>query len=424
MATDKGGNFAAGFAILAPLLLGLAGGAVDMIAYNRNMQRMQNAADAAALAAAREGSLKGWDEQIASSIASTFAAENLGQAAPDANLATMKTSLTAPSGQVQVDTVVDKPNRTVSVTLEMDYYPYFFVGFFRNNPQIRVSSQANVASEMNICIIGLDPLASGTVQLSGSAKVTAPKCAVYSNSVATNGFAAKDKSFLTSDYNCSAGGIDGPLTNFSTKPTTDCRPVADPLAARGVPASAKCDFTNKTVSGLITFLNPGVYCGGIRITNMANVLFKPGTYIIKDGELKSDLGGILAAKGVTFIFVGNNSRFNFDATTIIGFSAPETGAYAGILFYQDPAAPSQATFEVSSKDAGTLLGTIYLPKGIFKVHAANKIGEKSAYTVIVARKLDIGATADLVINADYALTKVPVPSGIGPQGGGKARLLN
>ena len=424
MVKDRGGNFAAGFAILAPLLLGVSGGAVDMIAYNRNLQRMQNAADAAALAAAREGSLRGWNVNIATSIASTFAAQNLGQAVPDATMAQIQSTSSGASGLVRVATTVDAPNRTVSVTLEMDYYPYFFLGYFRNSPQIRVTSQANVAGEMNICVIGLDPLAPGTLQLSGDAKVTAPKCAVYSNSVATNGFAAKDRSFLTSDYNCSAGGIDGPLTNFSTTPTTDCRPAADPLAARGVPASPSCNYTNKSVSGLITFLNPGVYCGGIRITNKANVLFKPGTYIIKEGELKSDLGGILAAKGVTFIFVGNKSRFNFDASTIIAFSAPETGAYAGILFYQDPAAPSLATFEVSSKDAGILLGTIYLPNGIFKVHSANKVGEKSAYTVIVARKLDIGATADLVINADYSTTKVPVPSGIGPQGGGKARLIN
>ena len=189
-----------------------------------------------------------------------------------------------------------------------------------------------------------------------------------------------------------------------------------------MPPSSTCNFTNKSVTGLITVLNPGVYCGGIRVTNKANVLFKPGTYVIRDGEMKSNLGGILGGKGVTFVFVGANSRFNFDATTVIAFSAPETGAYAGILFYQDPAAPVLATFEVSSKDAGVLLGTIYLPNGIFKVHAANKVGEKSAYTVIVARKLDIGVTAELVINADYALTKVPVPSGVGSQGG-NARLV-
>ncbi len=423
MAKDKAGNFAAGFAILVPMLLGVAGGAVDMAAYHRNMQRMQDAADMAALAAAREGSLKGWDEQIAASIAATFASENLGLPVPDLAGAKMA-AMSSPSGQLQIATAVDAPNKTVKVTLEMDYYPYFFLGYFRSSPQIRVTAQANVAGEMNICVIGLDPSASGTLQLTGTSKVTAPNCAIMSNSVSTDGFIAKDNSLLTSDYNCSAGGVVGAAKNFTTNPTTDCRPVADPLAARGIPPAASCNYTNKVVSGFVTVLSPGVYCGGINIKDKANVLFKAGTYVIKDGELKSNLGGISAGKGVTFVFVGEGSRFAFDATTTISFSAPETGSYAGILFYQDPAMVNMLTYEISSVKAGLLLGTIYLPNGTFKVHAANKVGEQSAYTVIVARKLDIGSAADLVINADYAATKVPVPNGVGPLGKGNARLTN
>ncbi|MGB8818893.1 MAG: pilus assembly protein TadG-related protein [Rhizobiaceae bacterium] len=413
---DRAGHFAVGFALLAPLLFGLAGGAVDMIAFERNLKRMQHAADIAALAAAREGSLQGWDEQIASQIAAQFAAGNLEEtfaAAGEAKTVAMSDS----GGQYRIATAVDQFNKTVTVTIENDYYPYFFLGYFRHSPQISVQAQANVSGEMNICVIGLDPASAATFQLSDDAKLTAPKCAVFSNSVATDGFIADGESLLTSDYNCSAGGFVGAARNFSGKSVTDCRPVDDPLAARGAPASSSCNFTNKTVSGLITFLNPGVYCGGIRVTNKANVVFKPGTYVIKDGEFKSDLGGILGGVGVTFVFVGPNSRFNFDATTIVAFSAPETGAYAGILFYQDPMAPWLTTFEISSKEAGILLGTIYLPNGIFKVHAANRIGDKSAYTVIIARKLDIGATADLVINANYASTKVPVPDGVGPSTG-------
>lgn len=421
---DRSGNFAAAFAIIVPLLLGVAGGAVDMIAFQRNMRSMQDAADGAALAAAREGSLKGWDQQIASEIASLIALENLGQSAPDTSQAMAKSSSSAPAGQYRVNTAVDPVNKTVKVTVEMDYYPYFFLGYFRNSPQISVSSQANVAGEMNICIIGLDPAASGTLQMSDSAKVTAPKCAVFSNSVATNGFIAKDNAVLTSDYNCSAGGIEGLTKNFTTKPTTDCRPVADPLAARGVPVDKGCNYTNKVVSGLITILSPGTYCGGIQIKDNANVLFRPGVYVIKNGELKSNLKGISAGKGVAFVFVGEGSRFDFDNSTRIAFSAPETGPYAGILFYQDPAMVNTLTYEISSEKAGVLLGTIYLPNGIFKVHAANPVGEESAYTVIVARKLDIGKTAELVINADYASTKVPVPDGLGPTGSGSARLTN
>lgn len=110
--------------------------------------------------------------------------------------------------------------------MEMGVITRIPLGDLRNSPQIRVSAQANVAGEMNICVIGLDPSASGTVQLTGTSKVTAPNCAVLSNSVSTDGFVATDNSLLTSDYNCSAGGIVGAAKNFTTNPTTDCRPVA------------------------------------------------------------------------------------------------------------------------------------------------------------------------------------------------------
>lgn len=418
---DRSGHFAVGFALLMPLLFGLVGGAVDFVAFERNMKRMQDAADLAALAAAREGSLQGWNEQIASEVALKFASENLGQAVSTPEMAKAQSS--SPSGEYRIATSVDTVTKSVTVSVENDFYPYFYLGYFRPSPQISVSAKASVTGEMNLCVIGLDPSAAGTLSLTSFAKVTAPACAVFSNSTSATGMIAKDDALLAAEYSCSAGGFDGAAKNYTKVPVTDCRPVDDPLAARGVPASDKCDFTKKTVSGLVTFLDPGVYCGGIRITNYANVGFKPGVYVIKDGELKSDLGGIVGGNGVTFVFTGKGSRMNFDKSTVLSFKAPETGNYAGILLYQDPKSPAIETFEISSKTASILLGTIYLPNGIFKVHAQNKVGDKSAYTVILARKLDIGAKADLVINANYGATKVPVPTGLGPQSG-EIRLVN
>lgn len=406
----RGGNFALSFAVLLPVLLGLSGGALDFMIYANQIKRMQNAADAAVLAAAKESSLKGWSPQQAQAIAQSYVDENL----KDIGASSSSSSMAKTSGAFTTIATVDVAAKTVNVEIQMNEYPYFFLGYFRHDPQIAVASKASVSGEMNICVIGLDKSGSDTVALSGAAKVTSPKCAIFSNSMATDGLAAKDTSLLTSDYNCSAGGYGGASKNYSTQPTPDCTPITDPLAARAVPPSTTCDFTNKTISAFIAVLKPGVYCGGININLNANVLFMPGTYVIKDGDLKSTLGGISAGKGVTFFFTGEGSKFNFAPSTTIAFSAPETGAYAGILFYQDPKMVSTVTYEISSSKAGLLLGTIYLPNGIFKVHALNKVGDESAYTVIVARKLDIGATAELVINADYAATKVPLPAGLGP----------
>ena len=46
---DRGGNFALMFALLTPVVFGLAGGAVDLVIYQRQHGQMQDAADSAAL---------------------------------------------------------------------------------------------------------------------------------------------------------------------------------------------------------------------------------------------------------------------------------------------------------------------------------------------------------------------------------------
>ncbi len=52
----RAGNFATIFAVAAPVLLGLTGGGVDLVVYSQQQSAMQNAADAAVLAATRAAS--------------------------------------------------------------------------------------------------------------------------------------------------------------------------------------------------------------------------------------------------------------------------------------------------------------------------------------------------------------------------------
>ncbi len=412
----RSGNFALSFAILIPVLLGLSGGAMDFMIYTNQIKRMQNAADAAVLAAAKESSLKGWSATQAQSIAQAYVDENLR------DIGSRGSSQGKTSGAFTAIATVDPLAKTVNVEIQMNEYPYFFLGYFRHDPQIAVASKASMSGEMNICVIGLDKSSGDTVALTGAAKVTAPNCAVFSNSVSSDGLSSTGSALLISDYNCAAGGYKGAAKNYTTQPTPDCTPIDDPLASRIVPASATCDFNDKVITGFGAVLSPGVYCGGISISKNANVVFKPGTYVIKNGDLTSATGGVVTGKGITVFFTGEGSKFNFAKSTTIAVSAPETGPYAGILFYQDPKMVNTVTYEISSSSAGVLLGTIYLPNGIFKVHAVSKVGDQSAYTVIVARKFDIGAAAELVINANYASTKVPVPAGLGPSK--NLRLVN
>ncbi len=399
---DRSGNFALMTAVLAPVMLGLTGGLVDLYVYQNQQALMKTAADFAALAAAKEASLKGWSAQTAREVADSIIRANVeGKAFSDGT-------------SFGVDVLVDEAAKSVEVILEMNQHSFFVLGYFRNDPQIRVNSTARAVGETSLCVIGLDPASASTIKLSGEAKLTAPGCAVQSNSTSTDGLASIDEAVLAAAVTCSSGGYSGAPRNYAKAPTTDCTAIEDPLSSRTTADFKKCDYTNTVVKKMTATLQPGTYCGGILVDNNAFVTFAPGNYIIKDGQLRTRNSGEAVGDGVSFYFTGKDARFNFDGTSIVDFKAPETGPMAGLLFFEDPASPEGTIFEVSAKRAANLLGTIYLPKGTLKVHAKNKIAESSAYTVIVARMIDIGNLADMVINSNYAASAVPVPDGLGP----------
>jgi hypothetical protein len=80
--------------------------------------------------------------------------------------------------------------------------------------------------------------------------------------------------------------------------------------------------------------------------------------------------------------------------------------------------PSKSPREhkILSDNARTLLGTIYMPQGRLIIDASKPIADKSAYTVLVVRQIDLHAGPNLFLNSDYSATDVPVPKGVGPYG--------
>jgi hypothetical protein len=256
---------------------------------------------------------------------------------------------------------------------------------------------------------------------------------------------------------CSAGGASGPSTNFTPEPTTDCPVYEDPLAHRPPPPVGPCNHFNFEVGytqsggsgaqsggglgGLLggvggavgevveevadladlplieQTINPGVYCGGIRIKAKARVVFRPGVYVIKDGPLEVGMLSTLDGDGVAFYLLGDASTFRFEPDAKIAMSAPKNGPLAGILFFEDRGAPQGRIHHILSEDAREFLGTFYLPRGVLEVDTQNPVADASAYTAIVARKVDLKGRPTLVLNADYSSTDVPVPDGVGPVGG-------
>ncbi|TGE00321.1 hypothetical protein EU555_10590, partial [Methylobacterium nonmethylotrophicum] len=74
-------------------------------------------------------------------------------------------------------------------------------------------------------------------------------------------------------------------------------------------------------------------------------------------------------------------------------------------------------YRIISDNARTMLGTIYLPAGRLIIDSSKPVADQSAYTVIVARLINLYEGPNLYLNANYGATSVPVPDGFGPKAG-------
>jgi hypothetical protein len=288
-------------------------------------------------------------------------------------------------------------------------------------------------------VLGLHGSSGDTIKADAAALITAPECAIQSNSTDAQGLKAGALSTLVSSFTCTSGGYAGLPTSFVPPPETDCPVIEDPLAERVPPAVGGCDYLDFVADEGVLTIEPGHYCGGLRITGNADAVAAPGVYIISGGTLEVSNEAKLHGEYVSFYFADDAATLVFKDKAEVELSAPKDGLMAGILLFENPSAAVERNFEIKSASVHKLLGTIYLPRAIFKgdgrdlvttvtnviggvgaVAGVNlglpTIGEASAYTVIVANRLEL-IGVNLVINADYAATDIPVPDGVGPHSG-------
>jgi Flp pilus assembly protein TadG len=422
LARNKAGGVLATFGLATPVLLMGIATAVDYGMFEQGRGRLQAQVDAAAIAAAREMQMAQTDSTRIAAVAEHFVKGSEPEAA--------------------VVTRVDARTLSVTVSAQKTYEPKVGAFFWKKAPTIAVSATAKLSGSMPLCLLALDPKAPATVSLEASAMMTANGCMVYSDSINSAGLQAKDSATLTAGLVCTAGGkAKTSGATVTPAPVTDCPQMADPLRSRTPPSDTTCRFTDTVVSRVVQTLQPGVYCKGLKITAGAQVTLASGVYVIKDGPLVVEKGGVLAGTNVGFYLTGQSSNLTFAADSTISLSAPKDGPLAGLLIFDDPTGASAPAIppyalpvpivgglvgnllkgpprehKILSDNARMLLGTIYMPQGRLIIDANKPIADKSAYTVLVVQRIDLHSGPNLILNSDYSATDVPVPPGVGPYG--------
>lgn len=427
LSQDRNGAVAATYAVLLVPLLLAVGLATDMNRAESQRQDLQALADNAALQAAQELALVGTTQRKVAASASAYVQ---GFAKDKA---------------VTVDATVDLETRTVSVTLGSSI-EWLFPFLSGEASPYSVFAQAQLVGETgNLCMIGLDPTIKGTLTMSRDAKLTAEDCSVYSNSSSASSLIIKNGARVTADLVCVSGGIEGDQSKITAEITEDCPQIEDPLRDRAKPFQNGTDVGRKALGipnalsnvhntfacdhlgtivlpGQDVTLEPGIYCGGISVLGGTAEL-EPGEYIMKDGGLRVAAGGMLTGENVGFFLTGALSTISFQASATIDLTAPTDGILAGMLFFEDPLAAVSTHHLIGSDNARRLVGTIYIPMSKLRVEGRDPIAEDSEYTIIVAREFELRDGPNLVLNANYDSSDIPVPVGVGPVNNPDVRLI-
>ena len=104
--------------------------------------------------------------------------------------------------------------------------------------------------------------------------------------------------------------------------------------------------------------------------NSGTTNFAPGIYVISGGNLTINGTATVTGTGVTFYFT-NGATISVSGNASLQLTAPTTGPYAGILFFQDP---NDTNPPLLGGVGNVLSGVLYFPKAPLTLSGSSSIG--------------------------------------------------
>lgn len=422
-ASATSGGIAIWTAIAVPPLAVMAVGAVELGSIYADKSTLQDAADAAALAGARELGFAG--PGGVQERAKVFALEQAASVARRQRV-TAEVTLVSDRGRsrdrsVSVDAVTvetqsrEPPPNAVQVEMTAHRASFFGNLLPPGGFNTRVTSIASTLGSQPLCVVGMKP-SSNNIHMHNTSRILSPACLVQSNAnIQVDGGA----SIVAAEVQV-AGTATG---SISPSALTGAPALTDPFATRLMTFPTICnvgDVLGKVLSGQTRTLNPGMHCGEIEVESGGTLILATGTHYFRDSDIKIKGDGRLQGDGVVMIFNASSS-IEAKESASIDLQGVRSGPWAGFVIVGPRASGEDFKFE--SGAINRLEGVIYLPNSKLLVDAGSgggaagsaAVGETSNWTVTLARELEVKGTTVLTINADYGASDVPVPPGVGPR---------
>lgn len=402
--------------LILPALVGAMGLGAEISYWQLHHRAMQNAADAAAVAAATNG-------------ASGYAA--------DGKAITAQYGFQDATGNVSVS--VTNPATATNCTANCyvvtitDKVPLFLsqvIGYRGNttvNGQkmttITATATATTEGSYQFCMIAL--ASSGKTGITGNGVPNANMngCNLMSNTGLTcHGH----------DMNANFADAAGTSSGCGTTQNSGVPPITDPYSglASNIPADT-CGGTypqepslpaqNKW-SGTSLLTGVQVVCGDQQLSG--DTTLNNTTLVIENGQLDTN-GHTLTGTGLTVIFTGSNSSSYQHIPSGGGglnISAPTSGAWAGVAMYQDPSLNKNVDISAAGNSpTWNMSGLVYLPHSSVTLSGAIGTGSSGATCMIfVVDNVTINGTGSIFAN-DSGCPSMGLTV---PEGGARGTLVN
>jgi hypothetical protein len=401
--------------LLLVVLIGFVGFGTDLGYLRFKKQQMRKAADAGAIAGASEIPYANWEAAAKEDSKKNGFEDGKDNVTVTVNRPPLSGPHVAgtPNADNYVEVIITQPQ------------PTFFMKVMGMTSAMVKARAVAVFGSSPACMFAL---ARGSVSNAFRMHPGGPyglvlDCGIVINSSSSSALDTSD-SPLTADFIGIVGcGDSGP--NVTPTPTCGISPVEDPLAYLPNPTPSGPSRPNPNISAPGDYtLQPGIYNNGITIGYQngkagPNVFFAPGEYYITGGNnfiVNSPKTDNNNADGLAyqhpnlygsdvFIYIGSGSQVDYQsgnqhfANSYGGLSAPTTGPYAGILFYQARGNTNKATVSSGLGDGYT--GALYFPSAALKYSNSNP--SSANYMIFVAQTLEFyrDMAAVQTINSDY-----------------------
>lgn len=410
---DRGGAVAIVAALALVMLCGVVGLAVDLGVWYQITRAMQNAADAAAVAAARDGAgtYISTGRAVAAKYGFVDGTNNV--------IVSIMNNATCPNGGPSCyKAVISQGTPPQFFSAVLGILPPALSGSATVNPT--AGPQTHYYCLLALAGSGTSP----AILANGVPKADMTNCSIMSNTDMTchghNLNAAYGDAHGTNNgcaniENSNVPAVTDPYSHLATNiPANTCSSYPqEPSKKKGPPLPVSNQW-----SGGMTVPDTTIVCGDLLLTGDTTLTTaSPGSVIvIENGQLDSNGYTLKTAFGsaVTIIFSGTSGSYTHAPTGggTFDIQAPKSGTWSGVAIYQDPALTTGVDISAAGNSpTWDITGLVYLPHSSVTLSGAvNKSFNGDSCFVLVVDNVTFNGTGSIEANGGCAAAGLPMPS--------------